>query len=104
MKENKNKYDQLILVCLNDRPDRPCCKQKNSEELFKELKVRAAARSPRIRVTRTGCLGDCQEGAIVVLQPQNIWFEQVTVEDIDTILNHVSVEDFSKELDELLEL
>ena len=39
-----------------------------------------------VRVSRSGCLDVCSEGANVLLMPDNIWFKHVEEQDIQEIL------------------
>jgi len=74
--------------------DRKSCAPSNSGEIRLQLKSRAKQRWPGVpvRISQTGCLGVCEEGPNVMVYPQNLWFRQVTVADVDRILD--AVEDF----------
>ena len=78
-----------ILVCTNERDDgRPFCSNTGSVEIYKELKefVKQNGLRNSIWVTRTGCLGFCNEvGATIVIYPDNLWFKEVKKEDLQKI-------------------
>ena len=63
----------------------------------------------KIRANKSGCLDVCELGAAVVIYPDNIWYTQVQLEDVEeifkaSILNNnvvdrlVATEDTWKEL------
>ena len=87
MKEPLLRYKKLVLVCTNLRENgEECCAQKGSVELHKKLKETVKLLDPAIRVSKTGCLGNCKSGASVVIMPDDIWLGAVTEEDIPEIL------------------
>ena len=83
----ETKYRRLVLVCTNGRDDgRECCMAKGSVELHAKLKEAIKAVAADVRVVKTGCLNACSTGATVVVMPENVWFGQVTEEDIPEIV------------------
>lgn len=84
-------FRKIVLVCTNEKPDgRPCCAQKLSFETFQKLKLAIAAVDPTIRVSKTGCLGNCESGATVAIMPDNIYLGEVKESDIDEIVRLVT--------------
>ncbi|MBU1186976.1 MAG: NADH-quinone oxidoreductase subunit NuoF [Acidobacteria bacterium] len=55
-------------------------------EAFK-AEVRARKLTNRVEVRTTGCHGFCERGPIVVIQPQEIFYQRVKGSDIDEILD-----------------
>lgn len=98
-------YSKLVLVCTNEREEgRECCKKKGSADVFYELKSRLAALDPNIRVSKTGCLGNCLSGAMVVIMPDDIWLGEVTTDDVPEIIKMLNVEETSEfDLDSALD-
>lgn len=81
---------KLILVCTNIRTDgAACCGNKNSLELHVALKTAVKSLHKNIRVSKSGCLGNCQTGTTVVIMPDNIWLGDVKTEDIPHIINYL---------------
>lgn len=83
--------ERHVLVCTNERPpDAPggCCVLRGSIEIYETLKqaVKERGLKGRLRVTRTGCLGQCQLGPTLVVYPEGVWYGHVTVADLDEIL------------------
>ena len=86
-----NKLYKHAFVCINKRD--PKYKKKSCgnsglnirNELVKELSKFNHGYS--IRINKSGCLGKCDEGPIVVVYPNCKWYENVGVEDVKTIVN-----------------
>jgi (2Fe-2S) ferredoxin len=81
-----------VLVCLNARPPgnpKGSCAEKGSEALFDQLKarVREEGLQDRVIVNRTSCLKHCSQGITVAVQPDNVWYAQVTAADLDEIVD-----------------
>ena len=82
-------FEKLILVCLNERTDgRASCLPRGSAEVHARLKewVRQRGLSGRVRVSKSGCLDHCSQGATVVVLPEFCWYGGVTLEDVDEIV------------------
>ncbi len=80
-----------ILVCANDRPPgaaKPSCAPRGALEVYRRFKdrVRDLGIRDRVMVNRTGCLKHCSQGITVAVWPWNLWYRQVTLDDIDEIL------------------
>lgn len=87
MRLSDNQFSKLVLVCTNERIDgRACCAQKASPELYHALKVAVAGMDPTIRVSKTGCLGNCESGATVAIMPKNVYLGDVQETDIPEII------------------
>lgn len=94
------KYRKLVLVCANQKEGgKECCAMKGGVELHAALKLAMAAHDPSVRVTKTGCMGRCTEGANLVIMPDNRWFGGVTQADIPAILNVVGSAPMQKDTD-----
>jgi|TARA_Y100000310_G_C20643226_1_gene795131 (2Fe-2S) ferredoxin len=48
----------------------------------KELKL-----SKRLRINKSGCLGRCEFGPVMVIYPEGTWYHYRSREDIDEILD-----------------
>jgi (2Fe-2S) ferredoxin len=101
MKHLGPKHHTLVLVCTNLRTDgRECCADKGGAELHTKLKEQLRSIDPMIRVSKSGCLDRCSEGATVVIMPQNIWLGGVTEADIPAITELITRADSSTTVDE----
>ncbi|MCB4757165.1 MAG: (2Fe-2S) ferredoxin domain-containing protein [Elusimicrobia bacterium] len=89
MEENQSPYEMLVLVCTNSRPQGQkvsCAGEGRSGEKIaakiKEFLEREGLKG-KIRVTKTGCLNQCEKGPNVVIMPHNIWLSGVDPENIE---------------------
>ena len=93
MESAKPRFAKYIFVCENDRADgSTCCSQKGATALRERLKqaVKERGLADKIRVSRSGCLDVCAEGANVLLMPDHIWFKGVEEKDVDRILGEAA--------------
>ncbi len=92
-----HQFETLLLVCVNDREDgRECCAQKGSLALYETFKqairqqqVAIPSAQQKIRVSKTGCLGNCSSGITVAIFPESMYFGDVHEEDIPEIVDLV---------------
>ena len=83
-------YKKIVLVCVNEREEGiECCAKKLSMGLYRELKAAIRAKDPNVRVSKTGCLGNCLSGATVAIMPDNVYLGDVTQDDIEKIIDIV---------------
>jgi (2Fe-2S) ferredoxin len=81
-----------ILVCTNDRGgERQSCADEEGVELRAVLKTEITARGWKkwVRVSQTGCMGQCANGPNVMIYPQAIWFQKTSLDDVETIISAV---------------
>lgn len=87
-----------VFVCTNKRdPEsgKSCCASVGGEEIFYALKdhVRSHGLTSRVWVTRTGCLGFCNNvGCTMVIYPDQKWFLQVKKEDLPAVIDYINQE------------
>ena len=88
MEVSKPKFEKYIFVCENKRAAGECCAAKGSKHLRVLLKqaIHDRGLKGRVRVSRSGCLDVCSQGANVLLMPDNIWFKHVKEKDIERIV------------------
>ena len=85
------RFDRHIFVCVNLRDkDNPkgSCGEKGSEEIRDVLKRELKRKNIEInvRVNASGCLAACENGPAIVIYPEQIWYGQVSLEDLDEII------------------
>ncbi len=84
------KYQKHIFICINERdPDNPkgdCarCGGKDIRLKFVQLINQHGLRG-KVRANKSGCMDVCEMGAAVVIYPDNIWYTQVIVDDVEEI-------------------
>jgi 5,6-dimethylbenzimidazole synthase len=80
-------YARHLLVCVGPR----CTQDGQSQRLFDQLgeKFKAAGLDKgalRVKRTRTHCFATCKSGPIVCVQPDGIWYCDVTEANLDRII------------------
>lgn len=85
------KPEKMILVCNNQRPQghpRGSCAELNSRDVTVELGEALDSRNlfGKVSLAATGCIGPCSLGPIVTVMPDNIWYKNVSKEDVKTIV------------------
>jgi len=81
---NQKTYRLHLLVC-NDSD----CAEKGSQQLFESLQKIVKERNLRekVKVSKNTCLDDCTIGPNVVVYPRGIIYNEVSVQDLETIIN-----------------
>ncbi|MBX6318437.1 ferredoxin [Pigmentiphaga sp.] len=87
-------YKHHVFFCLNERgPDapRPCCARQGAQAMQdyakKRIKALGLAGKGEIRINKAGCLDRCEEGPVLVVYPEGVWYTYVDQEDIDEIID-----------------
>ncbi len=80
-------YQKLILVCGNIRTDgRVSCGPQGGTDLKDRIKEVCKGKNLPVRVTQTGCLGQCDFGPTSMIMPDNLWLSGVVLNDVDEIV------------------
>jgi len=84
-------FEHHVFFCCNQRPEgEACCAKHGAQELQAYAKGRIKALgldgAGRIRINKAGCLGHCDEGPVLVVYPEGIWYTFIDQEDIDEII------------------
>lgn len=85
------RFEKHIFICENERPaDHPrgCCAAKGSKELRQKFKKRLKelGLSTQFRANASGCLDACEFGPSIVIYPEQVWYGNVTEDDIEEII------------------
>ena len=85
-------YKHHVFFCLNKRdPPEACCANHDAESLQsyakKRIKQLGLAGKGAVRINKAGCLDRCEEGPVLVVYPEEIWYTYVDREDIDEIIH-----------------
>ena len=96
MEQSQPQFKKHVLVCTNERVDGSrvsCGKDFCGKELHASLKdaVKKVGAAKDIRVVKSGCLDVCEEGANVLIQPDNIWLKHTELADIPAILEKLGL-------------
>jgi (2Fe-2S) ferredoxin len=86
----KPKYH--IFVCTSSRPNGQqkgfCLSNDGVEILMKFVEeIEDRELEGEVFVTNTGCFGVCEQGPIVVVYPDNVWYGSVTPDDVEEIMD-----------------
>ena len=84
-------FNQHVFICCNQRDnDEPCCNALGATAIFEYAKARAAElklnQAGQVRINKAGCLGRCDEGPVMVIYPEAVWYQFVDKDDIDEII------------------
>ena len=88
MEEHKIPYRRQIFVCTNDaKGEKASCGDHQGEVVFRHLRETAKSRKlhPEIRVAQAKCLGQCQLGVNIMVYPDNVWLNKVSLADVSRI-------------------
>lgn len=91
MERNPLPHRKVVFVCVNERPagERVCCASCGGQAIRDALKAQVKERklSNTIRVSQSGCMDRCEQGANVMIFPDNVWLSGVTEADVPAILD-----------------
>lgn len=86
-------YERHVFFCCNSRNDpnrKSCDDSRGASELrdYAKAQVKALglAGKGRVRVNMAGCLDRCEEGPVIVVYPEDVWYTYVDRVDIDEII------------------
>ncbi len=87
-------YRKHIFVCVNLKEQgRKCCGRSDVEatadQLIEKLKQKNAWGPGKIRVTKTKCLGRCEQGPCMVSYPDGEWKQLVASIDVEELLQTI---------------
>lgn len=85
-------YKYHVFFCTNRRDDgRPCCENHDAQAMRDyakaKIKERGLAGKGKVRINNAGCLDRCDEGPVLVVYPEGVWYTYVDPEDIDEIID-----------------
>lgn len=83
-------YRHHVFICENQRDGEPCCKNaspvENPVKCMREcLKQRGMHGKGRVRVNRAGCFDRCNEGPVLVVYPDGVWYRYQSADDLREI-------------------
>jgi (2Fe-2S) ferredoxin len=85
-------YKHHVFMCLNKReaPEN-CCACHGSEAMRKYAKKRMKELGlhgeGKARINAAGCMDRCDEGPVMVVYPEEVWYTYVDEKDIDEIID-----------------
>ena len=84
-------YRHHVFFCTNLRPDgSACCQQYDAQGMRDYAKQRSKqlgiAGRAGVRINTAGCLDRCQEGPVLVVYPEGVWYTYLDQSDVDEII------------------
>lgn len=81
-----------VFFCCNQRAEgESCCNDHRASDLQAYAKNRIGELGLKgrgnIRINKAGCLDRCDDGPVLVVYPDNVWYTYVDREDIDEIID-----------------
>jgi (2Fe-2S) ferredoxin len=81
-----------LFFCCNQREaSETCCNNQGAAELMGYAKDRIKALDlngkGKVRINRAGCMDRCEEGPVLVVYPEAVWYTYVDRSDIDEIID-----------------
>lgn len=89
-----------IFVCGSFRPTgaQGVCHKKQSAALLQYFEQEASDRGlDGVMVSSTGCMKICEQGPVVIIYPQNVWYKQVNEQAADAILDAIENDTVARE-------
>lgn len=85
-------YQRHVFFCCNEReaPEKACAEfaasdlHRYAKDRIKALGLSGAG---KVRINRAGCLDRCNEGPVLVVYPEGVWYTYVDRSDIDEIID-----------------
>ena len=84
-------FKHHVFFCCNQRePGANCCNNHGAQDLrdYAKKKVKALGLSGegKTRINQAGCLDRCDQGPVLVIYPEAVWYTFVDKTDIDEIV------------------
>jgi (2Fe-2S) ferredoxin len=83
------KAERYVFVCFNRRQEgHPLgsCYERGSQDTWQRLRELQDARDLDVRVCYSGCLGPCEFGPVVAIEPDDVFYGTVDPEMVDLIV------------------
>ena len=85
-------YKRHVFFCCNRReaPER-CCAESSAVEMqaYAKARIKELRQSGqgKVRINKAGCLDRCEEGPVLVVYPDDVWYTYIDRSDIDEIID-----------------
>jgi (2Fe-2S) ferredoxin len=85
-------YARHVFFCCNQRdPPEKCCADAGAlaMQAYAKGRIKALGLNGKgsIRINKSGCLDRCEEGPVLVVYPDAVWYTYVDREDVDEIID-----------------
>ena len=86
MNLEKKEFKKHLFICTNTRSDGSGCGPKGADLIAKELKGFVKTNKIEgVKVTRSGCLGLCEQAIAGVCYPDKIWITNSDFNDLNAL-------------------
>lgn len=84
-------FKHHVFFCCNERaPGETCCAARGAVAAQTYAKDRIAALGLKgkgqIRINKAGCLDRCDDGPVLVVYPEGVWYTYIDHDDIEEII------------------
>ncbi|CAG1005307.1 Ferredoxin, 2Fe-2S [Burkholderiales bacterium] len=84
-------YHHHVFFCCNQRPEgETCCNNHGASELqiYAKDRIRALGLKGKgkVRINKAGCMDRCDEGPVLVVYPEGVWYRYASREDVEEII------------------
>ena len=84
-------YQKHIFFCINQKSNgKTCCQDHHASEfrayMHKKLDDLNLLGAGKIRINKSGCLGRCELGPVLVIYPEGVWYSFESTHDLDEII------------------
>ncbi|MDP2240598.1 MAG: NAD(P)H-dependent oxidoreductase subunit E [Burkholderiales bacterium] len=84
-------YERHVFFCCNQREDNAqCCNNHDAQKIREYAKNRVKtlmlSGEGKVRVNTAGCLDRCEQGPVLVIYPEAVWYTYIDQEDVDEII------------------
>jgi (2Fe-2S) ferredoxin len=84
-------FKNHVFFCVNQRQaGENCCNNHHAEDVRgyakKRIKELGLNSEGKVRINTAGCLDRCDEGPVLVVYPEGVWYTYVDNADIDEII------------------
>ena len=85
-------FKHHVFFCSNQRePGETCCNAHGAAEMrgYAKDRIKALGLSGKgqVRVNNAGCLDRCEEGPVLVVYPEAVWYTYIDRDDIDEVID-----------------
>ncbi len=85
-------FEKHVFFCTNQREKgAECCNNIDAQKMrdYVKDKVKSlglSAKGSRIRINSAGCMDRCEDGPVLVVYPEGVWYTYVDESDLDEII------------------
>ena len=85
-------YHKHVFFCTNQRTaGEGCCNNSGAQKMrdYVKNKIKGmglSAEGHRVRINSAGCMDRCDEGPVLVVYPEGVWYTYVDEHDLDEII------------------